>query len=163
MHLECVNNDDNRYLTLLSWFVVNFPRKLNVVLHLEHNEPNFFVQSCQGGIKAAVVKCGERSGGRSVTSSGRRRDAMNSRLLDGSSRRGSGITCCHCYETFGGVSDCVCSAYADDVCITSFEESPGSDTSVAPSSAMFRPVSARCPQRACSRHRTSASERASAV
>lgn len=44
----------------------------------------------------------------------------------------------------------MCSAYADDddVCVTSFGESLGSDTSVAPPSAMFRPASARCPQRA---------------
>lgn len=52
--------------------------------------------------------------------------------------------------------------FADDVCVTYFEEGLGSDTSVAPSSATFRPMSARCPQRAAA-DLTSANEHASAL
>lgn len=48
--------------------------------------------------------------------------------------------------------------YADDVCVTSFEEGLASDTSVT-----FHPMSARCPQRAAADLRTSANERASAL
>lgn len=48
VHSECVSNDDNRQLTLLSRFVVNFPRKLNVVLHPEHNKPKSFFAVVSG-------------------------------------------------------------------------------------------------------------------
>lgn len=56
------------------------------------------------------------------------------------------------------VQECVFSANADDVCVTSFEEGLASDTSVT-----FRPMSARRPQRATADLRASADDRAPAL